>query len=253
MLKRGLSMLIKAVTIALILPLFVSAGRIGDYTYEGDENDIIVANRNAQKQIALTFDDGPSEKYTKEILQILKQYDAKATFFVIGKNAEQYPELLLAEYNDGHEIGNHTYSHPNMRTVTAKGISEEISKTQRIISKIIGEAPTLFRPPGGYLSNDIVKSIGESGCRIVLWSWRQDTLDWKNTPSNIIAERVISNLRDGDIILFHDYNSGISPTPDALRALLPVLKENGYDFVTVSELTGTKKLGSSEKENESSQ
>ena len=89
-----------------------SCGKISDYTFEDGNSNVIVANRNAGKQIAITFDDGPCEKYTPEILEILKNYNVKATFFVIGKNAEKHPELLKQAYNAGHEIGNHTYSAP---------------------------------------------------------------------------------------------------------------------------------------------
>lgn len=210
-------------------------GKISDYIYN-DECDIIVANRNASKQIAITFDDGPSEKYTPEILDILREYNVKATFFVVGKNAESFPEIVKSEYNDGHEIGNHTYSHPQMKAITTNQADEEIKKTQEIIEKIIGKPPKLFRPPGGYLNNSIVDKITSNGCKTVLWSWRQDTRDWESPPVEKIVNTVLSNLKDGDIILFHDYNSHKSPTPEALKIIIPKLKERGYEFVTVSEL-----------------
>lgn len=211
------------------------AGKIYDYTYEG-ENDIIVANRSAGKKIALTFDDGPCILYTGEILKILKENNATATFFVIGANAQQYPELVKQAFNEGHEIGNHTYSHPNLRGINKDKLNLEISKTNKIIQEITGRSPILFRPPGGYLSNLIVDCISENNCRPVLWSWRQDTEDWKKPPANIIIEKIIKNIQDGDIILFHDFNTEGSTTPDALRMLLPKLRNLGYSFVTVSEL-----------------
>lgn len=209
--------------------------KISDYSYE-DECDIIVANRNASKQIALTFDDGPCELYTREILEILSEYNAKATFFVIGKNAEKYPELIRLEKENGHEIGNHTYSHPELRKISPEQFMEEISKTQEILKNITGEYPILFRPPGGYLNNSIVDKITSSNCKTVLWSWRQDTRDWEKPKADVIVNTVISNIKDGDIILFHDYNTKGSTTPEALRKLLPKLTEMGYEFVTVSEL-----------------
>lgn len=238
--KKRIKLLIYAAAACLIFTASVSGGRISDYTYEGEENDVVVANRSAVKQVALTFDDGPCKRYTPEILDILNEYGIKATFFVVGKNAQQYPEIVLEEYNKGHEIGNHTYSHPNLRGLSAKRISDEITKTQEILSKITGKSPALFRPPGGYLNNDIVDCIGQSNCRPVLWSWRQDTKDWSNTPSEQIVNNILGNLKDGDIILFHDFHSGKSPTPDALRKLIPILINDGYSFVTVSELIETK-------------
>lgn len=214
---------------------YLSCGKISDYSYD-DECDIIVANRNASKQLALTFDDGPCKLYTEEILGILSEYNAKATFFVIGKNAEKYPELVRLEKENGHEIGNHTYSHPEMRKISPEEFEQEITKTQEIIKEITGEYPVLFRPPGGYLSNSIVDKISSNNCRTVLWSWRQDTRDWEKPKADVIVNSVISNIKDGDIILFHDYNTKGSTTPEALRKLLPKLKEMGYEFVTVSEL-----------------
>lgn len=224
---------------SILMRASVYGGRIGDYTYKGEENDIVVANRNAGKQIALTFDDGPCKRYTPEILDILSEYGIKATFFVVGKNAQEYPEIVLDEFNRGHEIGNHTYSHPNLRGLSVKSISDEITKTQELLAKITGNSPVLFRPPGGYLNNNVVDCINKSNCRPVLWSWRQDTMDWNNTPSDTIVSNIISNLKDGDIILFHDFHSGKSPTPDALRKLIPILISEGYEFVTVSELIET--------------
>ncbi len=214
----------------------IPCGKISDYEFRDNEDNVIVANRSATKQIALTFDDGPCALYTSEILEILKENNAKATFFVVGKNARDNPQLILDEYNAGHEIGNHTYSHPNLRGLTVEKINEEIYKTQEIIKEITGEYPKLFRPPGGYLSNGIVDKITSNNCKTVLWSWRQDTRDWTKPSVDSVVNNVLSNLKDGDIILFHDYNTKGSPTPAALRKLLPILKEKGYEFVTVSEL-----------------
>lgn len=214
----------------------IPCGKISDYNYKDGECDVIVANRSAGKQIALTFDDGPSREYTEEILEILRENGARATFFMIGKNAKEHRDIVLKVFEDGHEIGNHTWSHPNMRKLTPKKVGEEISKTQEILKEITGVSPVLFRPPGGYLSNDIVDKITSNGCRTVLWSWRQDTRDWERPSVGNIVSSVLSNLKDGDIILFHDYNTGKSPTPEALRILLPKIRDMGYEFVTVSEL-----------------
>ena len=215
---------------------YVKADRISDYEFESGKSNLYVSNRSAQKCVALTFDDGPHPKYTPMILDILEKYNAKATFFVIGKNAKEYPEIIRDEHDRGHEIGNHTYSHPDLRKISAQDFLEEIQKTSQVIFDITGETPKLFRPPGGYLNNDIVKEVLESDSKAVLWSWRQDTKDWSCPNADCIVSGVIENLSDGDIILFHDYNSGNSPTPQALEKILENLSKEGYKFVTVSEL-----------------
>lgn len=214
----------------------VNAERISDYEYEKGNSQLYVNNRDAGKCVALTFDDGPHPQYTPMILDILDKYDAKATFFVIGKNAKSYPDIVKDEVARGHEIGNHTYSHPDLKKISADEFLMEIQKTSDIIYDITGKTPILFRPPGGYINNDIVKEVLSCDSKTVLWSWRQDTKDWACPGVDCIVSGVLDNLKDGDIILFHDYNSGKSPTPKALEQILEKLTEKGYRFVTVSEL-----------------
>ena len=201
-----------------------------------DKSHVYAANRDAGKYVALTFDDGPHPVYTEQILEILAEYDAKATFFVIGKNAESYPELVCKEYEEGHEIGNHTYSHPDMKNISVEKAIEDIEKNQEIIYDITGEEPKLFRSPGGFFSDELIYAVENLNCKPVLWSWRQDTKDWSLPEVNVVVKTVLDNIQDGDIILFHDFNLKGSPTPEALKKILPSLKEQGYQFVTVSEL-----------------
>ncbi len=218
----------------------IKTNKICDYEYEKIDDSIIMSNRSAKKCVALTFDDGPDPRYTEKILEILEEYNAKATFFVIGENAQKYPDLVLKEYNMGHEIGNHTYSHPNLKKISVAKFIDEIEKTQCIVEDITGERPKLFRPPGGYLNNKIVDELHELDVFSVLWSWRQDTKDWTCPAVKNIVSTVILNLQDGDIILFHDYNSKKSPTPEALKQILENLSSKGYSFVTISELINVK-------------
>ncbi len=221
----------------VLLLLLLTAINFCVYAQKGNsDSHIYAANRNAGKFIALTFDDGPHPVYTPEILDILMENGAKATFFVIGKNAQNYPELILREKEEGHEIGNHTYSHPDMKGISVDKAVEEIMLTQDVISKITGTRPSLFRSPGGIFSDELVLMLESIECKPVLWSWRQDTRDWSLPSVKTVVNTVINNISDGDIILFHDYNMKGSPTPDALRIILPKLKEMGYNFVTVSEL-----------------
>ena len=184
------------------------------------------------KRVALTFDDGPHPRKTDEILDVLYEYGVKATFFVIGKNAENYPDAVIREAAEGHEIGNHTYSHKRLTDCT--DIKDEISKTSDIIFSLTGRRPTLMRPPEGAYRKENVTVVKNCGCDMVLWTI--DTRDWAKASVNDIFENVKKNVRDGSIILFHDYTSEGAHTIEALKLLVPYLIEEGYEIVTASEL-----------------
>ena len=200
--------------------------------YDGDV--VSSCYKNEEKVIALTFDDGPHPRLTPEILDILEEYDVKATFFVVGYNASYYPDLVKAEADAGHEVGNHTFSHANLREASYEELCREISGTERLIYENTEFRTRLLRPPEGIYSTMVCDAAEDFDYTIVLWSI--DTRDWAHTPSERIAENVLSEVRGGDIILFHDFIGTDSPTPDALRQILPVLIADGYRFVTVSEL-----------------
>lgn len=201
------------------------------------ENGIYVHHRNDNNKIALTFDDGPHEKYTPEILDILKEYDIKATFFVIGTNIELYPDIVLRTIREGHEIGNHTYHHNKYKDNDLLNIENEIVMNEKILYEIAEYKPKIFRPPGGYCCSQLTKKTAFLDYSVILWSI--DTRDWKVKSPQIIADTVIDNIKAGDIILCHDYVE-INYTPDALRIFIPKLLEMGYKFVTVSELISSK-------------
>lgn len=188
------------------------------------------------KLIALTFDDGPDPVDTPAILDLLAQYQAHATFFITGKKAEQYPDIVKREASDGHEVANHTYTHRKLVGCNESQIRGEIAMAQRSISAAAGTEPVLFRPPEGYF-NARVLSIGrEQGLMTVLWSWHHPTDDWARPGVGHIVKGIMNDVRGGDIVLLHDYVSGPTQTVAALRIILPKLTEEGYRFVTVSEL-----------------
>ena len=190
------------------------------------------------KYIALTFDDGPHPVYTARILKILYDNNASATFFVIGENAERYPSLIRAEYDSGHELGNHTYSHGKLNKNSVKTLYDEIKKTDDIIKCITGTEPTFFRPPEGKHNSETDMILKKAGKQTVLWT--VDTRDWAHTDKNTIINNIKKNVKNGSVILFHDYVAPPSPTPDVLCEILPYLKEQGYEFVTISELLSHK-------------
>jgi polysaccharide deacetylase family sporulation protein PdaB len=197
----------------------------------------------SEKAIALTFDDGPHPQYTPRILELLKQYDAKATFFLTGKKVETYPELVKREHIEGHELANHSYNHIffNKRRSLSK-LKQEVLQTDAAIFKASGQKSHLFRPPGGFYNEKLVSIAKDEGYMVVMWSWHQDTKDWNSPGVNKIVDNVLSDTRNGDIVLFHDYSDGSAQTVEALKIILPKLQERGYRFVTVSELLTYSKL-----------
>lgn len=181
-----------------------------------------------KKKIALTFDDGPHPEITPQILKILKKYDAKATFFMLGSMAHDYPDVAKEVQLESHEIGNHTWDHPDL-TKTAKGeIQRQISVSSDIIEQVTGQRPTAFRPPYGAF-NDAVRQQTD----LPMTLWDIDTLDWKDRNAGLLLANIKKAAKDGGTILMHDiYQS----TADGLDAVLTYLQNEGYSFVGVSEL-----------------
>ena len=192
------------------------------------------SNVNAGKQIALTFDDGPHPRITPQILEILDEYGIKATFFVIGVNSKNYPNQLKQIVDGGHEIGNHTYSHKILKSMSKEEIEKEILDTEIQVEKITNITPNLLRPPCGIYDETLIEIAQEKDLKVVLWT--VDSHDWSHRTVANIVQNVTKNASNGDILLFHDYVSGEYNTPNALRKIIPLLIKQGYEFVTVSEL-----------------
>ena len=189
-----------------------------------------------KKQIAFTFDDGPGE-YTAQLLEGLRERDAKASFFLLGCHAEQYPELVEAAYADGHLIGNHTYSHINMRKSSKDEVQEQLDKTDAVIEEITGEKPKFVRPPYGAFSGLTLERIDKIA---VIWSMCPK--DWEHEDDEeYICNYIVEHARDGQIVLLHD---PLPATVPAVLKAMDILKEEGYEFVRADELLcrGGKKL-----------
>ena len=192
------------------------------------------------KCVALTFDDGPGP-YTDRLLQILKDKDAKATFFLIGNKVAANPAGAKRVADAGMEFGNHTWEHPNMTTIPPEDIAGQFSRSNDAITAATGRTPSLWRPAGG-LSNDVVRQVaGRFGLAEILWD--VIPFDWIN-DSNTAATRymLMTYIKPGSVVLFHDTYSS---TVDLVYQFIPVLKANGYRMVTVSELLGPRAPGSS--------
>ena len=201
----------------------------------GREDNVYCGVDTKEKVIALTFDDGPHPRYTDAILDILKEYGIRATFFIVGENAALYPDEVKRIAAEGHEIGNHTYTHADLKRIEGAALMRELSDTENIIYELTGRRPSVFRPPEGRCNETVVGCANELGYATVLWT--VDPRDWASPPSGEVAAEIVKNAKCGSVILCHDYNSSKrSPTPEALRAVIPQLIEKGYSFVTVSEL-----------------
>ena len=181
----------------------------------------------SKPMVALTFDDGPSA-YTKAILDQLEKYDAHATFFVVGNRVSSNASTIKRAYDMGCEIGNHSWSHPQLSAISVTEMKNELKKTDEAVKKITGETPTLLRPPYGAVDADVKAYAGKP-----LIHWSIDTLDWSHRNASKTISSVLNNVRDGSIVLMHDI---YAPTRDAAVSLIPTLISRGYQLVTVSEM-----------------
>jgi peptidoglycan/xylan/chitin deacetylase (PgdA/CDA1 family) len=182
--------------------------------------------------IALTFDDGPSAKLTSKLLDLLGAHHIKATFFVIGQNVADHPEIVARAAREGHEIGNHSWSHPAFAKMSDEAVRRELQKTDDAIHSATGNRPTLLRPPYGSITARQKKWINqEFGYKIIMWD--VDPFDWKRPGPVAVTNRIVRNTRAGSIVLSHDIHPG---TIEAMPAAIDQLEAKGFKFVTVPEL-----------------
>ncbi|MGW2288692.1 polysaccharide deacetylase family protein [Streptomyces phaeochromogenes] len=197
------------------------------HTADGDDTTDCVE----VKCIALTFDDGPATPHTATLLKYLAEYDARVTFFTVGQNVAAHPELVRAEARAGHEIGNHSWNHPDLTRLTPGEIRSQLTRTNAAIKAATGKEPTLFRPPYGAIDGKVRSATTLSP---VLWD--VDTEDWKHPDASRVAQSVISTVARNEVVLIHD----IHPTSvEAVAEILRTLTDRGYHFVTVSHLRAT--------------
>lgn len=182
--------------------------------------------------IAMTFDDGPSQKLTPKLLDLLAARHIKATFFVIGANVVEYPEIVARAAREGHEIANHSWSHPNLGKMSDDSVRSQLRRTDDAIKSAIGKRPTLLRPPYGSITQRQKRWIhDEFGYEIILWD--VDPLDWKRPGPMAVCNRIVHETRAGSIVLSHDIHPG---TIEAMPATFDELEQKGFKFVTVSQL-----------------
>lgn len=184
-----------------------------------------------EKKVAISFDCAWGNEHTKQILDILDQYDVKTTFFMVKFWAEKFPEDVLEISKRGHEIGNHSSTHPNMSKLSIEDMTKELQGSSDAIEKITGKKPTLFRPPFGAYSNSLIETCEANGYHVIQWD--VDSLDWKEITAEQIVDRVTRNVKPGSIVLFHNNAEYVE---DYLPAILDKLKSEGYEIVPVGKL-----------------
>jgi peptidoglycan/xylan/chitin deacetylase (PgdA/CDA1 family) len=182
------------------------------------------------KVVYLTFDDGPT-RYTNKVLTLLDQYNAKATFFVIGEQVRQGPATIRRAYREGHAVENHTWSHPSLKGLTRAQFRSQVARTNAAIRKATGDAPECLRPPYGITSRTVLARAQRLRMPVVMWS--VDSRDWAKPGAPKIARKVLKNVKDGSIVLMHDGGGKRGQTVAALKTILPQLKKRGYTMLAL--------------------
>ena len=216
-------------TICYMILLFTALGIWEGRSQEtGSREDAVQEMKEEKMKIALTFDDGPHPSCTPLLLDGLKERGVKVTFFVIGLNVERYPELVKREYEEGHIVGNHTYNHVEITRIDSVKAKEEIEKTSQAVERITGRPTEYMRPPFGAWQKDLEKEMN-----VIPVLWTVDPLDWTTENEDEIVNKVVTDVRENDMILLHDcYKSSVHA---ALR-IIDLLRKEGYEFVTVDEI-----------------
>ena len=182
------------------------------------------------KCVALTFDDGPGE-HTDELLDILDENDAKATFYVLGSKLDSHTEEVERMVREDHEVGNHTWDHADLATLSASKIKDDLQRTDKAIKDVTGQTPTTMRPPYGSLSDTARETIDKP-----MLLWDVDTLDWQHRDPETTVDIAEEETDEGSVLLFHDIHE---TTVEAIPDVLETLSEDGYEFVTVDEMMGS--------------
>jgi peptidoglycan/xylan/chitin deacetylase (PgdA/CDA1 family) len=230
-----------AVTLLFVLPTVASAqNTAASLPTAGVTEKITFTDVNVDgPYIAMTFDDGPHATNTPKLLDLAAKKHIKLTFFVLGECVQQNPTVLQREVAEGHEIGNHSWSHPNLAKLSDEAVRSQLQRTEDIIVKTAGVKPKLMRPPYGELTKrQRIWVNRDFGYKVILWD--VDPLDWKRPGPSVVARRIIGGTHPGSIILSHDIHP---PTIEAMPQVFDALLAKGFKFVTVSELLAMNKGG----------
>lgn len=208
----------------------VMLGQLLQYTQlsTADTREVMAENTGMTKKVAITFDDGPNPDYTELLLKGLKERGVTATFFLLGKEVEKYPDIVKDIYEEGHLIGTHSYEHVNLSNLNDKAAIEQVDRTNTAIHDITGVYPEYIRPPFGCWKCNL-----DYETKMIEVLWDVDPLDWKTSNSDVIAKRVVDKVQEDDIILLHDASES---SVKAAFKIIDELEREGYEFVTVDEI-----------------
>jgi len=231
--KRHLKIFAAAVAVVLLSAAYTATAGLGPVSvfYNNERMIPIYCVDTQEKKIAISFDAAWGADKTEELLRILKEHNVKTTFFLVAFWVEKFPDMVKKIDEEGHEIGNHSANHPNMSQLGEEKIRQELTTTSDKIEAITGKKTTLFRPPFGDYNNRVMRISKELGYHVIQWD--VDSLDYKDYGANSIIERVISKVKNGSIVLFHNNATYIT---DALPVILDKLHEMGYEIVPISQL-----------------
>ncbi len=222
------------VLIMLLGVLCFENGKIQPVAKLDRDLPIYCVDTEEKKLVSISFDAAWGNEDTQQLIDILEKHKVKATFFVVGEWVDKFPESVKALSDAGHEVMNHSDSHPHMTQIPKEKMKEEVEKCNEKIKKITGKTPTLFRAPYGDYNNDVVQTVRDCGCYTIQWD--VDSLDWKELSAQEIHKRVVEKVKPGSIVLFH--NAALH-TPDALTGIIQKLQGDGYQFVPISEIIYT--------------
>lgn len=184
-----------------------------------------------KKQVALSFDAAWGNEQTENLLNTLDKYKVKTTFFLVGDWIKNFPDSVKEIAKRGHDIGNHSDTHPHMTQMSSSDMVSQIQSCNDKVKELTGKAPTLFRAPYGDYNNDVVKSV--NGCNMYCVQWDVDSLDWKDPSAEQITKNITGKIKNGSIILMHN---GAKNTPEALPMVIEAIKSEGYEIVPISQI-----------------
>ncbi|MGE8205805.1 polysaccharide deacetylase family protein [Heyndrickxia sp. NPDC080065] len=227
------------------LPIKGNSNQLSDFAWKNmmkwREDAVLLAKKHKEvsvngpnvKKVALTFDDGPDNINTPEIINTLEKFHVKGNFFFIGERVKQYPEVVKQAYQNGNLVLSHSYFHDDLTKKNSAEMKKDLLDTEKAIEKIIGKKPAILRPPYGETNQSVISNASQLGYHIVLWSI--DTLDWSQKDYENIVKNVVSNVRNGDIILMHS-NDDKAETAKAVPIIIEELNKKGFEIVDLSEL-----------------
>lgn len=227
--KTGL--MLAVIFLGIVFALWSGQNRVVSVANQQRDLPIYCVDKGDEKIVALSFDAAWGNEDTHQLIEIMDKYNVKTTFFVVGSWVDNFPESVKELHDAGHEIMNHSNTHPHMTQISKEKMREEIIECNKKIENITGVTPILHRAPYGDYNNDVVQTVRESGCFTVQWD--VDSLDWKNLSAAEITKRVTERVKPGSIVLFH--NAALH-TPEALPSIIEKLQGDGYKIVPVSEI-----------------